>query len=156
MGMYKTKKFIYIFFIIVLGFIIQNLFGLKIGELQSGTGKKAVDSAPILNVYTWVDYLDPEIITDFEKEFHVKVHVDFYDDEDVMFSLVQSQPGRYDVIFPTDYMVDLMKKTNLLLKLDVHQIPNMKNIKSRFRTLINRKWKGYYATLDWGGCRCSI
>lgn len=39
----------------------------------------------------------------------------------------------------------------MLLKLDMQEIPNEKDIKSRFKTLINRKWKGYYVTLDWGG-----
>lgn len=77
------------------------------GAIQPDNKKDVNEKLPVLNVYTWVDYLDPEIVSDFEKEFHVNVHVDFYDDEDVMYSLVQSQPGRYDVVFPTDYMVDL-------------------------------------------------
>lgn len=88
-----------------------------------------------------MDYLKPEIISAFEKEFNVKVHVDFYDDEDVMYSLVQFQSGRYDVVCPTDYMVDLMIRTKLLLKLSMRQIPNARDIKSRFRTLINRRFE---------------
>lgn len=105
----------------------------------------------LLNVYTWADYLDPEIVSDFEREFQVKVHIDVYDDEEEMFSAVQSDPGQYDVVFPTDYMADLMMKTNLLLKLDLGRILNIKDIESRFRTLMNKKWKGYFVILDWGG-----
>jgi spermidine/putrescine transport system substrate-binding protein len=147
----KTKRVAYVFFIVTLGFIVQNIFGLELNVLQSDTSKNTTDNSSILNVYTWMDYLDPEIVSDFEKEFHVKANVDYYDDEDVMYSLVQSQPERYDVVFPTDYMVDLMMKSNLLSKLDMRHIPNRKNIKARFRTLMNRKWKGRCVTIDWGG-----
>ena len=147
----KTKRVAYVFFIVTLGFIVQNIFGLELKVLQSNTSKNTTDNSSTLNVYTWMDYLDPEIVSNFEKEFHVKVNVDYYDDEDVMFSLVQSQPERYDVVFPTDYMVDLMMKSNLLSKLDMRHIQNQKNIKARFRTLMNRKWKGRCVTIDWGG-----
>ncbi|HHT9136195.1 MAG TPA: ABC transporter substrate-binding protein [Candidatus Wunengus sp. YC60] len=147
----KTKRVAYVLFIVTLGFIVQNIFELETGVLLSDTSKNTTYNSPILNVYTWVDYLDPEIVSDFEKEFHVKVHVDYYDDEDIMFSLVQSRPERYDIIFPTDYMVDLMMRSNLLSKLDMRHVPNQKNIKAKFRTLINKKWKGYCVTIDCGG-----
>ena len=137
--------------IVTLAFIVQNIFGLELQVLLANTSKNTTDNLSTLNVYTWMDYLDPEIVSDFEKEFHLRVNVDYYDDEDVMFSLVQSQPDRYDVVFPTDYMVDLMMKSNLLSKLDMHHIPNQRNIKARFRTLLSRKWKGYCVTIDWGG-----
>lgn len=80
--MYKIKMLFPVIFIVYLELIIPHVCG----------------SDTELNVYTWVDYIDPEIFSDFEKEFHVKIHVDFYDDEEAMFSLVQSQPERYDSI----------------------------------------------------------
>ncbi len=134
-------------------------FGICIGSVcspakntqQPDTRNVAHSKNSLLNVYTWVDYLDPEIISDFEKEFHAKVYVDVYDDEEEMFSAIQSGTGQYDIVFPTDYMADLMIKTNLLLKLDPDRIPNKQHIESRFKTLINKKWKGYFVTLDWGG-----
>ncbi len=137
--MSKTKRISNAFFLMLWGLIVVNYFGLAVRDLRAATPKDI--SSSVLNVYTWVDCLDPEIVSDFGKEFNVKVHVDFYDDEDVMYSLVQSQPGGYDVVCPTDYMVDLMIRTKLLLELNMRQIPNAKDIKSRFRTLINRKFE---------------
>ena len=48
----------------------------------------------------------------------MKVHVDFYDLEDAMYSLVQSEPGRYDLLFPSEGTMDAMIKSKLLLKFD--------------------------------------
>ena len=145
----KTKRVIYVLFIVTLGFIAQNILGLEQRAFSSGKSKNTGDSVPTLNVYTWVDYLDPEIVSDFEKEFHVKVHVDFYDLEDAMYSLVQSEPGRYDLVFPSEGSMDEMIKSKLLLKFDEPDIPNLRNLHARFRTIIN-KWKGYCVPIDWG------
>lgn len=150
-SMYTIKGVPVLIFSIWFGICIDNVCSPDTNTIESGVRIYTHAEQSVLNVYTWIDYLDPKIISDFEKEFRVKVHVDFYEDEEEMFSAVQSDPGQYDVVFPTDYMADLMMKTNLLLKLDLDQIPNIQNIESRFKTLINKKWKGYFVTLDWGG-----
>lgn len=147
-GMYSVKCVPVLIFILWLGFCFGNVCSPDKNTNQPGTRGAVHARKTLLNVYTWVDYLDTGIISDFEKEFNVKVHVDVYDDEEEMFSSIQSDPGQYDVVFPTDYMADLMMKTNLLLKLDLSRIPNMRNIESRFKTLINKKWRGYFVTLD--------
>ena len=145
----KTKRVAYALFIVVLGCIAQNLLGLEQKAFSSGKSKNTGDSVPTLNVYTWVDYLDPEIVSDFENEFHVKVHADFYDIEDAMYSLVQSEPGRYDLVFPSEGTMDAMIQSKLLLKFDEPDIPNLRNLNARFRTIIN-KWKRYCVPIDWG------
>lgn len=109
-NMYTIKGVSVLILIIWFGTCIGNLRSQDTNTIQSGFRNNTHTEQPLLNVYTWVDYLDPEIISDFEREFHVQVHVDVYDDEEEMFSAVQSDPGHYDVVFPTDYMADLMKK----------------------------------------------
>jgi len=145
----RIKIVVYAFSIVALGFIAQNLFGMEQKAFSPGKLRNTGDSVPTLNVYTWVDYLDPEIVSDFEKEFHVKVHADFYDLEDAMYSLVQSEPGRYDLVFPSEGMMDAMIQSKLLLKFDEPDIPNLRNLNARFRTIIN-KWKRYCVPIDWG------
>ena len=145
----RIKIVVYAFSIVALGFIAQNLFGLEQKAFSSGKSKNSRDSVSALNLYTWVDYLDPEIISDFEKEFHAKVHTDFYDLEDAMYSAVQSAPGRYDLVFPSEGTMDAMVKSNLLLKFDDLKIPNLHNLNARYKTIIN-KWKGYCVPIDWG------
>ncbi|MDO8140821.1 MAG: spermidine/putrescine ABC transporter substrate-binding protein [Candidatus Brocadiales bacterium] len=148
--MYKTKRIISIIVVIVLGFILQDIFGWNVGEIQANNREETEARSFLLNVYTWVEYIAPEIISDFEKEFHVKVHVDYYDLEDEMFSIVQSKPGMYDLVFPSESSMDIMINSHLLLKLDKRHIPNEKNLKARFRTIINKNWKGYCIPIDWG------
>ena len=80
--MNTIKKGVFIIFILWFVLTIHNPFGSETDNLYSGTKKKAKADLPVLNIYTWVDFIDPEIFSDFEKEFHVKVHVDFFDDEE--------------------------------------------------------------------------
>lgn len=140
------------FAILIVLFLLTtgNLSGLCADAVQSEGVNNSNCELPVLNMYTWVEYIDPAILSDFEKEFHVKVHVDFYDDEEVMFSSVQSQPERYDVIFPSDSLTDVMIKSSLLSKLEIHCIPNVRNLREKFRVITSRKWKGYSIPLDWG------
>lgn len=120
------------------------------GAIQTDNKKDVNENLPVLNVYTWVDFIDPEIFSDFEKEFHAKVHVDFYNDEEVMFSSIQSQPGQYDIIFPSDSLTEVMLESKLLSKLELRHIPNVRYLKELFRNITNRKWKGYSIPIDWG------
>lgn len=142
-----------IFFIITFlwsGPGICDVRGSDTEILRSDAWKAINDDQPVLNVYTWEDYIDPEIFADFEKEFHVKVNTEFFDDENVMYSLIQSETGRYDITFPSDSMTEWMLKANLLLKLDMRNIPNVRNLKAKFRGLVNSKWKGCSIPIDWG------
>lgn len=148
--MYKVKMIFIIIFFLWFGPSICNVYGLDTETLQPDTRKDLNDDQSVLNVYTWADYIDPEIFADFEKEFHIKVNVEFFDDENVMYSLIQSEPGRYDITFPSDSMTEWMLKANLLLKLNMRNIPNVQNLKAKFRGFVNRKWKGYSIPIDWG------
>lgn len=140
--MIKTRIITFVF--------ITIIFWLTTEDIQSGVQNNARGSSHILNVYTWVDYIDPAILSDFENEFHVKVNVEFYDDENAMFSTIQSEPGRFDIAFPSDSMTDWMIAAHLLSKLDISQIPNIKNLEGRFNTIINKKWKRHCVSIDWG------
>ncbi len=86
----------------------------------------------VLNVYNWSDYIDPTVLTDFEKEYQVKVVYDtFASNEELLAKLAGGAQG-YDVIFPSDYMVAIMMEENLLSPLDASQVPNIKGIDPKF------------------------
>ena len=143
-----TNRVYLILFIVWLGFI-YSVDASDVVTSQSKTYNTNEDK-PVLNVYTWVDFIDPDIFLDFEKEFHVKVHIDYYDDEELMFSAIQSGSGRYDVIFPSDSLTDVMLKSGLLSKLNMRRIPNMRYLQDKFRVITKRKWMGYSIPIDWG------
>jgi spermidine/putrescine transport system substrate-binding protein len=82
-----------------------------------------------LNLYNWADYIEPAVLEDFEKEYGVKVAVDVFDSNEDMIGKVRPGNSGYDIVFPSDYAVDIMARENLLAKLDKSMLPNLKNIK---------------------------
>lgn len=141
---------VYFILIVLWSVLVHDLSGSTPNVLQSSAKNSINVDVNVLNVYTWVDFIDPEIFLDFEKEFHVKVHIDFYDDEELMFSTIQSESGRYDVIFPSDSLTDVMLKSGLLSKVNMRLIPNIRYLRDKFRVITKRKWMGYSIPIDWG------
>lgn len=85
-----------------------------------------------LNVFTWAGYVSDDIREGFEKEFGVTVLVDtFASNEDLLTKLMAGATG-YDIIMPSDYMVSILIKQNLLAELNRDNIPNFQNISPLF------------------------
>lgn len=86
-----------------------------------------------LNVLNWSSYIPYEIISDFEREYDIKVNYGTYSsNEELLAKISSSKKGTYDLIFPSDYMVELMKSRNMLEKIDKSRIINFDNINSLF------------------------
>lgn len=103
-----------------------------------------------LNVYNWGDYIDKEVLKDFEEEFDVKVvYSDFATNED-LYVKVKQGGNNYDVIFPSDYMIERMIREDLLVKLDKYNIANMENIDERFLDPDYDRNNEYSAPYMWG------
>ncbi len=86
-----------------------------------GSGKKA---EPVLHVYTWSDYIKPELVDRFEKENRCRVVFDTFDSNEAMYAKLKAGATGYDVITPTSYMVSLMQGQGMLLPLDHALLPN--------------------------------
>jgi spermidine/putrescine transport system substrate-binding protein len=85
-----------------------------------------------LLLYNWNDYIDPGIIDDFEAEFGVRVVEDFYPSNEEMLARVVAGGAQYDVIVPSDYMIEIMLEDDLLLPLTRAAIPNIVNVDDEF------------------------
>ena len=79
-------------------------------------------------VYNWGEYLDPEVITLFEKETGINVVYEEFETHEIMYPKVQSGAIAYDVVCPSDYMIQRMIENDLLAELNFDNIPNVKNI----------------------------
>ncbi len=79
-----------------------------------------------LYVYNWSDYLDPKTIQIFEQETGIKVIYDEYDTNETMYPRISSGAMHYDVICPSDYMIQKMIYNNLIQPLDFEKLPNAK------------------------------
>lgn len=87
----------------------------------------------ILNVLNWTSYIPNEVIEDFENEYDIKVNYGTYSsNEELLAKLTGSREGTYDLVFPSDYMVDLMISRNLLEPLDSRKLQNVENLNEIF------------------------
>ena len=78
-------------------------------------------------VYNWTDYIDPAVLKQFEKEAGIKVRYSTYDSNEAMFAKLKIvQKAGYDVVFPSTYYVERMRRLNMLTPIDKSKIPNMK------------------------------
>lgn len=94
------------------------------------------ESRPRLHLYNWSDYIDPEIVEEFEKEFNCKVVTDTFDSNESMFAKLKAGATGYDIVFPSSYIVGLMRDQGLIQKIDVSRIPNLANIDHSYDSAI--------------------
>ena len=97
------------------------------GVLVSGCGP----AKPTLNVYMWSDYIDLDLVREFEKQNNCKVVIDIFDSNEFMYSKLKAGGTGYDVILPTSYMARVMFEQNMLEKLDHSKLPNLKFVNQK-------------------------
>ncbi len=83
-------------------------------------------------VYNWGEYIDPETLSLFEEETGIKVVYDEYDTNETMYPKVEAGASAYDVICPSDYMIQKMIDNDLLAEINFDNIPNLKNIGQQY------------------------
>lgn len=115
-----------------------KIFFFSLLTLLSACTSKNKDASTIreLHIYTWSDYLRPELISEFEKENNAKVKLDFLSSNEELLAKLQitqqSNTSGYDLIQPSDYMVSIMRKLDLLQKLDHSRLPFLKDFDPSF------------------------
>lgn len=110
-------------FITTLAMTAAFSFSLLAGCGQSDSG---VNGEVI--VYNWGEYIDPEAIAMFEEETGIKVVYDEFETNEIMYPKVEAGATAYDVICPSDYMIQKMIQNDLLAEINFDNIPNIKNI----------------------------
>lgn len=81
-----------------------------------------------LHLYTWADYIKPELVTRFERENQCKVIIDTFDSNETMYAKIRAGATGYDIIVPSSYFVHLLASQSFVLPLDHARLPNLKNI----------------------------
>ena len=88
---------------------------------------KAADGEQVV-VYNWGEYLDPEILEIFEKETGITVIYEEFETNENMYPKVKAGAVAYDLVCPSDYMIQRMIENNLLAEINFENIPNLKHI----------------------------
>lgn len=135
-----TEKFvrrllIWIFsalFVIVITFLAIRI-GIVMSEENSQPSSSKTETSGYLNVLNWTSYIPREVISRFEEEYHIKVNYGTYSsNEELLAKLSSSTLGTYDVVFPSDYMVSLLKSRDMLETLNLNKLPNRTNLSGKF------------------------
>ncbi len=90
------------------------------------------------------------MIEQFEKETGISVNLDTYDSNEALLEKLQTGVSKYDVVVPSDYMVQILIKQNLLQKIDRQKIPNLKYINKRFLNLEFDPENNFSVPFFWG------
>jgi spermidine/putrescine transport system substrate-binding protein len=96
--------------------------GLALGLAGCGKPQRT------LHVYTWADYVKPELAARFEKEQQCKVVFDTFDSNEAMYAKIKAGASGYDLIVPSSYMVRLMHAQGMLQDLNPALVANRRNV----------------------------
>ncbi len=130
------KKILSVFLLIAL------LLG-SVGLLSACSNKET------LIVYNWEDYIDPEVITMFEEEYGVSVRYEKFTLNEHAYTEIKNG-GKYDIVIPSDYMVEQMIAEDMLAEIDVNSLENYKYIDDSFKNLAYDKDNKYSVPYMWG------
>lgn len=112
----------------------------------SGCGR----SQKVVNVYNWGDYINEELLDDFEKETGIKVVYDMFATNEDMWAKFTQGNTDYDVIFPSEYIIEKMIREDRIAELDLSKLPNIKNIDPAFSNLEFDPGYQYSVPYFWG------
>lgn len=96
--------------------------GILAGNCGCGNAKRT------LHLYTWADYVKPELVRQFEKEHQCRVVVDTFDSNEAMYAKLKAGATGYDLIVPSSYQVKVMHAQGMLRELDKARLPNIGNV----------------------------
>ena len=121
---------------IVAGVLVLAVLGGTVGASVSQQRKSAEAiekyGSNVLKLYLPGEYLGENVISDFEKQFGVRVIVENFDSNEMMYTKLMAG-DRYDVVIPSDYMIERLMKEDFLQPLDKSLIPNMENMDDAVR-----------------------
>jgi spermidine/putrescine transport system substrate-binding protein len=102
---------------------------------EGGAAAPALKPSGTLHVYTWADYVKPELVARFEQENNCRVVIDTFDSNEAMYAKLKAGATGYDLITPSSYMVSIMATQGMLRDLDRARLPNIANIDPEYLVL---------------------
>ena len=92
------------------------------------------DKRPALHLYTWDDYLNPDLITAFEEKFSCRLVIDIFDSNEAMLAKLKAGATGYDVLVPSSYMVKILAQEKMIVALDHAKLTNLKHVDNEYLT----------------------
>lgn len=129
--------------------LILGVLGFTLHAAYAGSSK--TNKGQVV-VYNWGEYLDPEVIDMFEEETGIEVVYEEYETNEVMYPKVASGAISYDVLCPSEYMVQRMIEEDFLQPIDMDALKNKDNIGKKYWEICESVDPGnqYFVPYCWG------
>lgn len=117
-------------------------------SLCMGIGQAA--DANELYLYNWSNYFPPELLKKFEEDTGISVTLDVYDSNETMLARLQAGAAGYDVVVPSDYMMEIMIEEGLVERIDTGEMENFANVTKPHDSPRQDPERAYSAPYLWG------
>ena len=97
-------------------------------EGSTSAANSGSSDAGELYVYNWGEYIDESVIDEFEEETGIKVVYDLFETNEEMYPVIEAGGVNYDVVCPSDYMIQKMRENDLLAEINFDNVPNIDQI----------------------------
>jgi spermidine/putrescine transport system permease protein len=101
----------------------------------SRSGKSTSDAEKALHIFCWSEYIPQQIVDAFSADTGIKVSMETYSSNEEMLAKLFAGGGNYDIIQPSEYVIEGLIKESLLTPIDHASIPNMKNLAPEFTNM---------------------
>ena len=110
----------------------------------------SVQSERVVNVCSWGEYIDEDLITQFEEKTGIRVNYQTAESNEALYSLIKMGGADFDVIVPSDYMIARLIQEDMLAELDYSHIPNFQLIDDTYKNLSYDPENKYTVPYTWG------
>lgn len=129
--------------------IVGGTVGASLSQQHKSAAAVEKYGSNVLKLYLPGEYLGENVISDFEKQFGVRVIVENFDSNEMMYTKLMAG-DRYDVVIPSDYMIERLMKEDFLQPLDKSLIPNMENMDDAVRGMSYDPQNDWSIPYFWG------
>ncbi|SDK49602.1 ABC transporter substrate-binding protein [Alkalibacterium thalassium] len=131
--------------LVIIGLTTAAFLGGRYIEQAQGTS-----GADVFHLYNWGDYIDSDLIEQFEEETGYRVVYETFDSNEAMYTKVQQGGTGYDLVIPSEYMIERMIEENLVVELDHSRIEGLEHIDPDFLDLNFDPGNRYSIPYFWG------
>ena len=129
--------------------VVGGTVGASLSQQHKSAAAVEKYGSNVLKLYLPGEYLGENVISDFEKQYGVRVIVENFDSNEMMYTKLMAG-DRYDVIIPSDYMIERLMNEDFLQPLDKSMIPNMENMDDAVRGMSYDPQNDWSIPYFWG------
>jgi len=128
----------------------ENSGSQAAGSAAGNSSSNSNTEKRVVNVCSWGEYIDTDLIDQFEEKTGIKVNYQTAESNEALYSVLKNGGANYDVIVPSDYMISQLIEEGMLAELNYDNIPNFSLIADRFKGLSYDPENKYTVPYAWG------